>query len=103
MDQYGSNLRVFDQFLAESDFFLRKYEKSRDGEDHNSEELDLKDETGNENATETEMKKIHFPKLALGLKPSGGTRRKKSNPNLKVEILENGKNLPLTVRIDFNM
>ena len=96
LDQF-QNLRVFDQFFMESDFFLRKYEKSRDDKD----EKIAKHEDDDEN--DNEMKKIHFPKLSLGPKPSGGARRKKSNPNLKVELLESGsKNgIPHTLRIDF--
>ena len=97
LDQF-QNLRVFDQFFTESDFFLRKYEKSRDDKD---EKIDGKHEDDDEN--DNEMKKIHFPKLSLGPKPSGGARRKKSNPNLKVELLESGskKGIPYTLRIDF--
>ena len=98
LDQF-QNLRVFDQFFAESDFFLRKYEKSRD--DVMNEKIEKQHEDDDEN----EMKKIHFPKLSLGPKPSGGARRKKSNPNLKVELLESGsKNgIPHTLRIDFDL
>ena len=95
LDQF-QDLRVFDKFFTESDFFLRKYEKSREDKEEKTEKLE-------DDENDNEMKKIHFPKLSLGPKPSGGARRKKSNPNLKVELLESGsKNgIPHTLRIDF--
>ena len=67
--------------------------------------MNEKIEKQHEDDDENEMKKIHFPKLSLGPKPSGGARRKKSNPNLKVELLESGsKNgIPHTLRIDFDL
>ena len=101
LDQF-QNLRVFDQFFTESDFFLRKYEKSREDKDENQKKEKLENDN-DENTVDNEMKKIHFPKLSLGPKPSGGARRKKSNPNLKVELIESGsKNgIPHTLRIDF--
>ena len=97
LDQF-QDLRVFDKFFTESDFFLRKYEKSREDKEEKTEKVE-----DDENTVDNEMKKIHFPKLSLGPKPSGGARRKKSNPNLKVELLESGsKNgIPHTLRIDF--
>ena len=100
LDQF-QNLRVFDQFFTESDFFLRKYEKSREDKDENQKKEKLENDN-DENTVDNEMKKIHFPKLSLGPKPSGGARRKKSNPNLKVELIESGsKNgIPHTLRID---
>ena len=68
LDQFGSNLRIFDQFFSESDFFLRKYQKSsEDTKNPQEEDLEMSSITQEGiDSIENETKKlgIHFPKLS---------------------------------------